>query len=159
LKIWGTICISLPHSTFWGLVDPAVRPVVDARVHGPSPVDTAREYGPQTRVSKMTPCWIPVFTTRHHHSVYRPLSCIVIRPHRRTTYVDAAYSYRPSSVVCLSVWHTSEPCKNGCTDRAAVGLRTWVGPGNHVLDGGPDPPMGRGNFFFGGGEWASHCKV
>jgi len=20
------------------------------------------------------------------------------------------------------------------------GLRTWVGPGNHVLDGGPDPP-------------------
>ena len=23
------------------------------------------------------------------------------------------------------------------------GLRTRVGPGNHVLDGGPDPPMGR----------------
>jgi len=22
-----------------------------------------------------------------------------------------------------------------------------VGPGNHVLDGGPDPPMGRGKFF------------
>jgi len=21
-----------------------------------------------------------------------------------------------------------------------------VGPGNHVLDGSPDPPMGRGNF-------------
>jgi len=21
-----------------------------------------------------------------------------------------------------------------------------VGPGNHVLDGGPDPPIGRGNF-------------
>jgi len=36
-----------------------------------------------------------------------------------TTYVDAAYCYRPSSVVrrsvclsvCLSVCHTSEPCK------------------------------------------------
>ena len=28
---------------------------------------------------------------------------IIIRPHRSTTYVDAAYSYRPSSVVCLSV--------------------------------------------------------
>jgi len=27
------------------------------------------------------------------------------------------------------------------------GLRTWVGPGNHVLDGGPDPPMGMGKFF------------
>jgi len=23
------------------------------------------------------------------------------------------------------------------------GLRTWVGPRNHVLDGGPDPPMGK----------------
>jgi len=36
------------------------------------------------------------------------------------------------------------------------GLRTPVGPGNHVLDGCPDLPMGRGNFF---GERASHCKV
>jgi len=27
----------------------------------------------------------------------------IIRPHRSTTYVDAAYSYRPSSVVCRSV--------------------------------------------------------
>ena len=27
-----------------------------------------------------------------------------------------------------------------------LGLRTGVGPGKHVLDGGPDPPMGRGNF-------------
>jgi len=26
------------------------------------------------------------------------------------------------------------------------GLRTQVGPRNHVLDGGPDPPIGRGNF-------------
>jgi len=34
----------------------------------------------------------------------------------------------------------------------SFGLRTRVGPGNHVLDGvqvpwaSPDPPMGRGNF-------------
>jgi len=28
---------------------------------------------------------------------------IIIKPHRSTTYVDAAYCYRPSSVVCLSV--------------------------------------------------------
>ena len=27
----------------------------------------------------------------------------IIRPHRSTTYVDAAYCYRPSSVVCRSV--------------------------------------------------------
>jgi len=25
------------------------------------------------------------------------------------------------------------------------GFRTRVGPRNHVLDGGPDPPMGKGN--------------
>jgi len=31
-----------------------------------------------------------------------------------------------------------------------------VGPGNHVLDGGPYPRMGRGNFK--GGRCA-HCKV
>ena len=36
------------------------------------------------------------------------------------------------------------------------GLRTRVGPGNHVLDGGPDPPIGRGNFE---GKGASHRKV
>jgi len=36
-------------------------------------------------------------------------------PHRSATYEDAAYCYRPSSVVCrsvcVSVCHTSEPCK------------------------------------------------
>jgi len=31
------------------------------------------------------------------------LTVVVVRPHRSTTYVDAAYCYRPSSVVCLSV--------------------------------------------------------
>jgi len=32
------------------------------------------------------------------------------------------------------------------------GLRTWVCPGNHVLDGSPDPLMGRGNFEEGKGR-------
>ena len=27
-----------------------------------------------------------------------------------------------------------------------------MGPGNHVLDGGPDPPMGRGKFFWENGH-------
>jgi len=27
------------------------------------------------------------------------------------------------------------------------GLWAWVGPGNHVLDGGPDRPVRRGNFL------------
>jgi len=31
------------------------------------------------------------------------------------------------------------------------GLTTRVGPENHVLDGGPDPTMGRGNFEGKGG--------
>jgi len=31
-------------------------------------------------------------------------------------------------------------------------LSTRVGPENHVLDGGPDPPMGRGNFEGGKGR-------
>jgi len=90
---------------------------------------------------------------------------VIIRPHRNTTYVDAAYSYRPRSVVCrsvclsvgLSVWHTSQPCKNRYTDRAAVWIEDLGGPGNHVLDGGPDSPMGRGKVL--GGELVSHCKV
>ena len=59
----------------------------------------------------------------------------IFRPHHSTTYVDTADSYRPSSVVCLS------PIE------LPFGLRTWVDPGNHVLDGGPDPPMGRGKFL------------
>jgi len=35
----------------------------------------------------------------------------IIRPHPSTTYLDAAYCYRPSSVVCLSVCHDREPAK------------------------------------------------
>jgi len=62
------------------------------------------------------------------------------------TYVDAAYSYRPSSVVCQSVTLVS-PAKTAAPIELPFGLRTWVSPGNHVLDGGPDPPMGRGKFL------------
>jgi len=36
------------------------------------------------------------------------------------------------------------------------GLRTLLGPMNHVLDRGPYPPMGRGNFL---GKGAAYCKV
>ena len=63
----------------------------------------------------------------------------IIRPHRSATYVDVAYSYRPSSVVCRSVTLVS-PAKTAAPIELPFGLRTWVGPGNHVLDGGPDPP-------------------
>jgi len=45
-----------------------------------------------------------------------------ISPHCSTTCIDAVYCYRPSSVVCQSVCHSSEPCncKNSWTDRDAV---------------------------------------
>ena len=71
---------------------------------------------------------------------------LIFRPHRSTTYVDVAYSYRPSSVVCRSVTLVS-PAKTAAPIELPFGLRTWVSPGNHVLDGGPDPPMGRANFL------------
>jgi len=63
----------------------------------------------------------------------------------RTTYVDAVYCYRLSSVVWRSVCHTSEPCKNGWTDWDAIWVEDF---------GGPREP---GNFEVG--QDASHCKV
>ena len=48
--------------------------------------------------------------------------------------------------VCLSVCRTSERCKNGCTDRAAVCVEDLGGPGEPCIRWGPDPPMGRGDF-------------
>jgi len=44
------------------------------------------------------------------------------------------------SVTLVSPYKMAEPID------MPFGLRTRVGPGNHVLDGSPDLPMGRGNF-------------
>ena len=44
--------------------------------------------------------------------------------------------YQPSSVVC----HNSKPCKTAEAIKMPFRLRTRVGPGNHVLDGGPHAP-------------------
>jgi len=86
---------------------------------------------------------------------------VVFRPHHSTMYIDAAYCYRPSSVVCRSVCrsvcHTSEPCKNGCTDPAAVWVENLGGPGEPCIRWRSRSPNGKGKIF--GGEWASHCKV
>ena len=74
------------------------------------------------------------------------------RPRRSTTYVnpgDAAYRYRPSSVVYRSVGLSVtlvSPAKTTEPIKMPFRLRTRVGPGNHVLEGSPDPPMGRRNF-------------
>jgi len=54
---------------------------------------------------------------KHYHVHYHG-------PHRSTMYVDAAYCYRWSSVVCRSVsqsvCHNREPCKNGWIDQDAI---------------------------------------
>ena len=55
-----------------------------------------------------------------------------------TTYLDAAYCYTPSSMVCLSVRVVSR-AKTAEPIEMPFGLRTWVDPRNHVLDGCPDP--------------------
>jgi len=77
------------------------------------------------------------------------MKIIIIRPHgiARTTYVDAVYSYQPSGVVgtCLVFLSVTlvSPAKTDEPIEMPFGLRTWVGPGNHVLDRGTDSPMGR----------------
>jgi len=60
---------------------------------------------------------------------------MIFRLHRCTMYVDAAYCYRLSTVVCLSVCHSSEPCKKCEPIEMPFGLRTRVEPKNHVSDG------------------------
>jgi len=57
--------------------------------------------------------------------------------------------------VGLSVTLVS-PAKTAALIKMPFGLRTRVSPGNHVLDGGPHPSMGRSIFE---GKGASHCKV
>ena len=39
------------------------------------------------------------------------------------------------------------PAKTAEPIEMLSGLRTWLGPRDHVLDGGSDPPMGRGKFW------------
>jgi len=60
------------------------------------------------------------------------------------TYVDAAYCYRPSSVVCRFVTLVS-PAKTAEPIEMPFGLRTRVGPGSHVLHG-VEIPHGTGQF-------------
>ena len=58
----------------------------------------------------------------------------IIRLHRSTTYVDAVYCYRLSSVVCQSVGLSVTfviPAKTAEPIKIPFGLRTSVGPGNH----------------------------
>ena len=61
----------------------------------------------------------------------------------RTKYVDDVYCYSPSSVVCRSDGRSVtlvNPAKTAEPIEMPFGFRSRVGTGNHVLDGGPDPP-------------------
>ena len=72
----------------------------------------------------------------------------------RTRYVDEAYCYRPTSVVCRSVCMLVSPAEAAEPIEMLFGLRTRVDLGNHVLDGVHIP---RWKAILRGG--ASHCKV
>ena len=61
-------------------------------------------------------------------------------------------SVRRSDAVC----HTSEPYKNGFTDRDAVWVEVSGGPKEPCIRWGSRSTMGRGNFE---GKGAPHCKV
>jgi len=79
----------------------------------------------------------------------------VLRTYMRLIVTDqAAWSVGLS--VGLSVCHTSEPCKNGRSDPDVVWVEDRVGPRNHILHAGPDPPWKGGNFE---GKGPNHCKV
>ena len=58
-------------------------------------------------------------------------------------------------MVCLSVGLSVtlvSPVKTAEPIEMPFGLRTWVGPRDHVLDGVQIPPMGRRNFDGGKGR-------
>jgi len=76
---------------------------------------------------------------------------VIIRPYRSTTYevlpiVTDQVAWSVGQSVGLSVCLTSEPCKSGCTDQDTVWVEDSGWPRNHVLDRGPDIPIGRGNY-------------
>ena len=73
-------------------------------------------------------------------------SLIIIKTYRSTIYVDVAYCCRPSSMVCWSVCHTSEPCKNSWTDRDVIWVQDLGWPREPCIRWGSRSPMGRGNF-------------
>jgi len=74
--------------------------------------------------------------TSHRSLLCLSLAVFLLDRIARTTYVDAVYCYRPSSVVCQSVCHshakTAEPIE------MPFGLRIRVDPENHILEAGPD---------------------
>jgi len=78
--------------------------------------------------------FIPPMLTCKMQSRYSALMSLLFRPHCSTTCIDAAYCYRPSRAVCLSVTVVTS-AKTAELIEMPFGLWTPVGPRNHVLDG------------------------
>ena len=100
-------------------------------------------------VHRLTLCFLPGM-------ISLIIMCIgIIRPHRSTTYVDAACCYQQVassvgwSVTLVSPTKTAEPIE------MQFGLRTRVGPGNHKLDG-VQIPLREEPIL---GERGARCKV
>ena len=59
---------------------------------------------------------------------------------------------RVAGSVGLSVGLLLSPAKTAEPIEMPFELWARMGSRNHVLDGSQDPPMGKANFFFGGGR-------
>ena len=79
-------------------------------------------------------CLVPFDDKSMETSLSLAMLPVIIRPHHSTTFVDAAYCYRLSSMVCLSVCHLVSPAKTSEAIEMPFALRTRVGPRNHLLD-------------------------
>jgi len=78
------------------------------------------------------------------------IDVIIIRSHRSTTYVDAAYCYRLSRVVCPSVCRSVtlvSPCKNGWTDRDALWVENSYGLRKPCIRWESRSPNWKGQFW------------
>jgi len=57
---------------------------------------------------------------------------VLVRPHRSTMYADASCCYRPSSVVCRSVYRSPALVSPAKPTKMPFGLSAGMGPRNHV---------------------------
>jgi len=68
-----------------------------------------------------------------------PHTLHIFTPYRSTTYVHTSHCYQPNTIVGLSVTLVS-PAKTALAIKLSFGLRTPVGPRNHVLHGAQISP-------------------
>jgi len=103
----------------------------------------------------MLMCWLLLWYVLR---ITQQQQSIIIRSHCSTTHVDAGsiVTERVAWSVDRSLCHTSEPCKNGWTNRDAVWVKDSGGSREPCIRWGSRSPIGRSNF-----EWgrASHCGV